>query len=515
MVIKSFTRSSFIFLASFVFISTGAIAEEVPIRQKPNVIFILADDLGYGDLGCYRATKVQTPQIDSLAQDGRLFTDAHSASAVCSPSRYAIMTGDYPFRKGLWGPMGYTLPLRVDTKRLTLSSLFKEAGYATAYVGKWHLGFGKGKCDWNKPLRPGPLELGFDYYFGVPKVNSGFPYVYVENDRPVGWDSQDPFQYNSESPSPTPEYPEKSPNQLGGALKAHQIYHDEKTGAYFTEKATDWIKQHKEQPFFLYFSTTNIHHPFTPAPRFQGTSQCGRYGDYIHEMDWMVGELLKTLDDLQLRDNTLVIFTSDNGGMYNEGGKDAYKAGHRINGDLLGFKFGAWEGGHRVPFIARWPKHIPANTRSDQLICGVDMISTMAGILGHKLKPADAVDSFNVLEAFIAEPSHQIRDHLLLAPRKQKNMTIRRGKWVYINAQGDGGEALRERGGPKAVADSGNINSDITADGNIKNGAAPKQLYNLDIDPGQKNNVIKQHPEIAKDLSVRLNKYRNSKQTRP
>jgi arylsulfatase A-like enzyme len=202
--------------------------------------------------------------------------------------------------------------------------LFKDGGYSTACIGKWHLGFGKTSCDWNKPLRPGPLELGFDYYFGVPKVNSGPPYVYVENDRIVGWDSDDPIIEKGKPPSPTPEFPEKKRNIFGGARRAHELYDDEKTGTLLTEKAVDWIQKNRKNPFFLYFPTTNIHHPFTPVPRFKGTSQCGRYGDFIHELDWMVGEILKTLDDLELTEKTLIIFTSDNGGMFNDGGKDAW-----------------------------------------------------------------------------------------------------------------------------------------------------------------------------------------------
>lgn len=487
-------------------------------RDKPNVIIIYADDLGYGDVGCYGATKVQTPNIDRLGREGRMFTDAHSASAVCTPSRYALLTGDYPFRQGkagAWGPLSHQSELIIDTNRLTLGRLFKDEGYSTACIGKWHLGFGKGRCNWNKPLRPGPLELGFDYYYGVPKVNSGYPYVYVENDRIVGWDPDDPLVENSKSPSPSPQFPEKRPNAFGGARKAHELYDDEKTGTLLTEKAIGWIKEHKDKPFFLYFPTTNIHHPFTPAPRFKGTSKCGRYGDFIHELDWMVGELLKTVDDLKLREKTLVIFTSDNGGMYNEGGKDAWKAGHRMNGPLLGFKFGVWEGGHRVPFIVRWPGHVKAGSKSGQLLCGVDITATMAALLGRKLEADDAVDSFNMLEALVSDPEHPVRDNLVLAPRDKRNIAVRKGKWVYIAAQGDGGQSLGDRGGPKAVAHSKSVNSDIAADGRVRAEAPEQQLYDLDADPSQRTNVIKEHPDIAGELSRLLDQCRKHSRTRP
>jgi len=320
---------------------------EQDIPKPPNVVFIFADDLGYGDLSCYGATKVQTPNIDRLAKEGRMFTDAHSASAVCTPSRYALLTGEYPFRgnngKGVWGPCSHTQPLLIDTTKLTLGKLFKNKGYSTAAIGKWHLGFGTGKTDWNKPLSPGPQELGFDYFFGVPKVNSGFPYVYVENDRIVGWDPKDPLVYGGTPVSPTPTFSEeaghKTPNNFSGALEAHKMYDDENTATLLTEKAVGWIKENKEKPFFLYFPTTNIHHPYTPNPRFKGTSQCGLYGDFIHEFDWMVGELMKSLEENNLIENTLIIVTSDNGGMLNTASELTWEAGHAMNGDLLGFKF--------------------------------------------------------------------------------------------------------------------------------------------------------------------------------
>ena len=305
-------------------------------EKQPNVIFIFADDLGYGDLSCYGATHVNTPNIDKLAADGRKFTDAHSASAVCTPSRYALLTGEYPLRanggKGIWGPLSESSGLLIDTQTLTLGKVFQNKGYATAALGKWHLGFGEGQNNWDQPLSPGPLEVGFDYYWGVPLVNSGSPYVYVENKEIVGHDANDPLirlvKGSKRKPSPTPKFPKKAsvkqPNQFAGALAAHTIYDDEKTGTLMTEKAVSWIDKNKDKPFFLYFSTTNIHHPFTPAPRFKGSSKAGLYGDYIHELDWMVGELVKQLEKNNLTENTLIVFTSDNGGMMNLGGRIAY-----------------------------------------------------------------------------------------------------------------------------------------------------------------------------------------------
>ena len=341
-------------------------------ERNPNVVLIFADDLGYGDVGCYGATKVQTPNIDRLAAEGRRFTDAHSASAVCTPSRYALLTGEYPVRanggKGVWGPAPVTSGLIIDTDKVTIADVFKSKGYATAALGKWHLGFGEGTNNWQEPLRPGPQDLGFDYYFGLPVVNSAPPYVYVENDRIVGGDPADPLVYlgrgRHEEATPITEIPpeasQRTANMFKGAVEAHKKYNDYTVGTVLAEKAVDWITANKQQPFFLYLATTHIHHPFTPGKRFQGTSEAELYGDFIQELDWMVGEVTQCLEQHGLSENTLVIFTSDNGGMLNLGGRNAVRAGHRMNGDLLGFKFGAWEGGHRVPFIARWPGKIEA-----------------------------------------------------------------------------------------------------------------------------------------------------------
>jgi arylsulfatase A-like enzyme len=491
--------------------------------ELPNVVLVFADDLGYGDLGCYGATKVKTPNIDKLATEGRLFTDAHSASAVCTPSRYGLLTGEYPLRgnggKGIWGPCSHLQPLLIDTNKLTLAQLFKNKGYSTAAIGKWHLGFGTGKTDWNKPLRPGPLELGFDYYFGVPKVNSGYPYVYVENDSIVGYDPNDPLVIGKGvTPSKTTTYPpehgKKTGNQFGGAKKAHAIYDDEKTGALLTEKAVNWITENKENPFFLYFPTTNIHHPFTPGPQFKGSSPAGLYGDFIQEFDWMVGELLKCLEENGLVENTLVIVTSDNGGMFNNGGQDAFAAGHRQNGDLLGFKFGVWEGGHRIPFIAKWPGKIKPGTVSSQLISGVDMLATCAAITGQTVEKKQLADSINVLPALVGEPASPLRESLVLAPYKPTHLSLRKGKWVYIPAQGSGGflgkPGVHAAGGPACASFVGNVNSDIE-DGKIKKNAPPAQLYDLEKDINQTKNVYNQYPEVVQEMEALLETYRPEK----
>ncbi len=501
----------------------NGLAADEEASSSPNVVLIFADDLGYGDLGCYGATKVRTPNIDRLAEEGRRFTDAHSASAVCTPSRYALLTGEYPVRAnggaGLWGPAPVTSGLIIDTEKVTTADVFKNKGYATAALGKWHLGFGEGTNNWQEPLRPGPQDLGFDYYFGLPVVNSAPPYVYVENDRIVGGDPADPLIYlgrgQHEEATPItkipPEASQRTPNMFKGAVEAHKNYSDYTVGTVLAGKAVDWITANKQQPFFLYLATTHIHHPFTPGKRFQGASQAELYGDFIQELDWMVGEVTGCLEKHSLSKNTLVIFTSDNGGMLNLGGRNAVRAGHLINGDLLGFKFGAWEGGHRVPFIARWPGKIEPGTESDQLICNVDMLATFVALTGQDSQTLENKDSVNILPALLGSPEENLREDLVLAPSKSNLLSLRKGKWMYIPGKGSGGfRGSRPQdhawGGAPAAAFVGSVNSDIEG-GKIKPNAPPAQLYDLEADVNQTQNLHDEFPEVVKEMSVLLATY--------
>ena len=493
-----------------------------PRKDAPNVVLIFADDLGYGDVGCYGATKVQTPNIDRLAAEGRRFTDAHSASAVCTPSRFGLLTGQYPIRgaggQGLWGPAPITSPLLIDTGTLTIADVFKSGGYETAVFGKWHLGFGTGKNEWQEPLRPGPQDLGFDYYFGMPVVNSAPPYVYVENDRIVGSDPADPLVYVGRGAKNTtpitpipPEASNRSPNAFTGAVAAHNLFNDYEVGTKLTEKATAWIKGREKKPFFLYFATTNIHHPFTPAKRFQGTSQAGLYGDFIHELDWIVGEVRKSLEEAGVADNTLILFTSDNGAMFNHGGRHAAELGHKLNGDLLGSKFGVWEGGHRVPFIAWWPGKVPAGTVSNQLISSVDLMATFAEIVGWALGDGEGQDSINMLPALTGDPEQALRTELVLPPNKRTHVGMRKGEWMYIPAKGDGGfsgsKPTDHAWGGAAVTTLVNTpNSDIV-DGKIKPDAPPAQLYDLKADVNQTTNLYPLKPEVVSEMEALLKRH--------
>ena len=353
--------------------------------NRPNIVFILADDLGYGDLTCYGATKVQTPKMDALANAGILFTDAHAPSAVCTPSRYSVLTGRYCWRTQLkYDCLFGHDTLLIEEDRMTAASLLKQAGYRTACVGKWHLGFGKEYPDWNGELKPGPLEVGFDYFFGVPVTNAQAPYVYVENHRVVGLDPRDPIRLG----------PDSKTNVMYGGANAR--YKADELALTHTRKAVEFIERSKDHPFFLYFAPDNVHGPYTPNARFRGTSACGVYCDFIRELDWSVGEVIDALERAGIADNTLVILTSDNGGLYS---RQAYEMGHRVNADLLGQKTDAWEGGHRVPsswrVLARGKIRKPGS-RSNEVICLVDFLATAAAIVGGRELPREAgPDSFS------------------------------------------------------------------------------------------------------------------------
>jgi len=474
-------------------------------NDKPNIVFVFADDLGYGDLSCYGAKKINTPNIDKLAAEGRKFTDAHSASAVCSPSRYGKMTGRFPHRKNFWGPTVNSSALTIDPRRETISSLLKKADYQTAFFGKWHLGFGEKAPEWNKDLKPGPLELGFDYFYGIPCANSVAPFVYVENHRVIGLDPKDPIKIGGKVHTKVME--DKGAGRIGGAKAAHDLYVDDQIGVNLTQRSVKWLENvDKEKPFFLLLSTTNIHHPFTPDKQFVGTSEAGHYGDFTHELDWMTGQLMDTLEKHGLAENTIFIFTSDNGGMLNLEGQRTVENGHPINGDLLGAKFGAWEGGHRIPMIIRWPDKVPAGSTSDELISHVDFLATFSVITGQELKNPE--DSLNQLTTITGTPETPVRDSIVICPNSPFHLSIRKGKWVYIPLRGEGGfqsQVIGNHllGGPAAVTFMGKTNSDVV-DGKLRKDAPKAQLYNLDTDPSQTKNVYNDHPEVVKELSALL-----------
>ena len=397
--------------------------------DKPNIVFILADDIGYGDLGCYGATLVKTPNIDRLAREGRRFTDAHSPASTCTPTRRALLTGTYSWRQQPGSAIAPgDAPLTIPPGTVTLPALLKQAGYKTGAVGKWHLGLGgEGGPDWNADIKPGPLEVGFDYAFFMPATGDRVPCVYVEDHRIVGLDPADPIMVSYKSKigdEPTgAEHPELLKlkhthghdmtivNGIGrigwmtGGKAARWI--DEDMADTYTQKAISFIERSKEQPFFLYLATHNIHVPRVPHPRFKGTSDCGIRGDSIRELDETVGKVLAALERLKILDHTLVVFTSDNGGVMDDGYEDFGSLEHKCNGALRGYKGSLFEGGHRVPFIARLPGKIKAGSECGELITLLDMSASFAALTGVPLPAEAAPDSINVLPALLDQPHDQ------------------------------------------------------------------------------------------------------------
>ncbi len=460
-------------------------------ERPPNIVLILADDLGYGDLGCYGATKVKTPQIDRLSEQGMRFTDAHSASAVCSPTRYGILTGIYPFRNPAlaYGVLRSDSPLCIEPGSPTLPQLLKDAGYATACVGKWHLGWGSGKPDWNGELKPGPLDIGFDYYFGVPNANSMQPNVMIENRHVVSLDPADPLRVLSDV---------KSEGGTSARVK------NEVLDTTHVEKAVTWMRgRHKAnpgQPFFLYLPLVSIHNPQLAHPRFKGMNEAGMRGEYLAEHDWAAGEILAELDRLGIADNTLVVYTSDNGGLdlaeFKVPEKSAARQyGHRMNGPWRGMKSDAWEGGHRVPMIVRWPGRAPAGTVSEALVSLNDLFSTFLAAAGTAAPKSLQHDSVNQLPLFQGKVG---RRDSLVSIAYQGTHALRQGNWKYIPAQGSGG----------ITTGDGNYHKKPAFDP-----AAPVgQLYDLSVDSAEQNNLYFSCPEKVKEMSALLESIRNTVQ---
>jgi arylsulfatase A-like enzyme len=484
-----------------------ACSSQAATTPPPNVLLIVADDLGFGDTGAYGATRIPTPNIDRMAHAGLRFTDAHASSATCTPSRYALLTGEYPWRKKGTGILPGDAALLIAPGRVTLPSMFKQAGYRTGVVGKWHLGLGpEGGPDWNGEVRPGPLEIGFDYSFLMPATADRVPCVYVENHRVAGLDPKDPIRVSYTDPigdEPTgrdhPELLKMKPSHghdqtiingisrigyMSGGKAARWV--DEDRADLFTQKAIAFIETNKSQPFFLYFASHDPHVPRTPHPRFVGKSGCGVRGDAIVEFDWCVGELLKTLDRLGLAQQTLVIVTSDNGPVVDDGYRDGSVInlnGHRPAGPLRGGKYSIFEGGTRIPFIVSWPDHIKPGT-SSALVSQVDLLNSFAALTHQKLSPTAAPDSQNMLPALLGQDPAG-RQRLVEHARV---LALRDGSWKYIEpAQG-----------PKFQKPT-----------NTEMGGDPAgQLFNLQSDLGETNNLIERDVTRRQGMSQTLDSLR-------
>lgn len=490
-------------LALFCLIGLAALAAD-----RPNVIVILSDDYGYGSVGCYGADGklIQTPNLDRLAKEGRRFTDANTTSSVCSPTRYSVLTGRYCWRTSeKHGVLGTFSPLHIETTRLNMASLLKKQGYSTAAIGKWHLGYGKAdespvwRTDYEAELSPGPLDIGFDYHFGVPANHGDLTGIYVENrfvyglrngKIPEGMKISGPDRDNPNFKATyTKEDTESGKSTILDLDAPRRV--NERVMPFLTEKSADWIKaQKKDTPFFLYYTPVAVHNPVTPDKDTAGTSKAGPYGDWIHELDKSVGGILAALDESGQAENTLIIFTADNGGVFHPEREmpqtTAYKAGLKVNGDLRGGKHTVWEGGFKVPFIARWPGKIPAGTVCDEMVSLADLLATTAAIVGEKLPAAGeaAEDSYNILPALLGQEAAPARNDMIVHS-SDGVFAIRQGPWKWV-------EGVPAQGAKKKKSDEFELH-----------------LFNVEEDPSETKDVSAENPDVVKKLSKLLVRYRN------
>jgi len=503
-----FTSIFLIFLA--LTLSLNGISQNKNSNVKPNIVFIYLDDLGYGDLSCYGTTSIKTPNIDALANGGVRFTNGYATSATCTPSRYGLLTGVYPWRNKDAKILPGSAPLLIGKDQQTIPKMLKEKGYQTAVVGKWHLGLGTGIVDWNKQLDAGPNDVGFDYSYIMAATQDRVPTIYIDNGKVVNLDSKDPISVNYDknfSGQPTgKENPElltmKWHHGHNGSIVngiprigfvsggASANWSDVDLADHFLAKAQTYVKSHKAEPFFLYYALNQPHVPRTPNPRFVGKSGMGPRGDAILEADYCVGEIVKTLKDEGVLDNNLIMFSSDNGPVLNDGYYDdaVEKLGnHRPNGPLRGGKYSLLEAGTRVPFFTYWKGTIAPQV-SDALVCQVDLMESIAKLVTIDVKKTD---SQNLLNVFLGK-SNKGRKNLIIEANTKT--AFRQGDYIMIPPYP--GDAILEE-----------VNIEV---GNSKD----FQLYNLKKDIGQKQNLAKSQPKLltamVKDFEkIRGNDYKN------
>lgn len=489
-------------------LGAALVVGSVHAAEKPNIIVIIADDLGYGDVSCNGAKAVQTPAIDQLAREGVRFTSGYCSASTCTPTRFSLLTGTYAFRQkgtGIAPPNG---PAIIKPGTETLPSILKRAGYATAAIGKWHLGLGNPAPNWNGELRPGPLDIGFDHCLLLPTTNDRVPQVFVEDRKVKNLDPADPLWVGNDKPAD--DHPtglthrnllkmdwshghnqtiHNGISRIGYYTGGKQArFRDEDLADAWVSESNRWIEANKDRPFFLYFASQDIHVPRIAHERFQGKSPLGPRGDCILQFDWCVSEITKTLDRLKLAENTLIVVCSDNGPVLDDGYKDdaVEKLGnHQPAGPYRGGKYSVWEGGTRTPFITRWKGRIKP-TVSNEVVCTIDFAASFAALTGQTPAMDACLDSFNVMDALLGQTGAKGREHLLQQDNGSGNYGLRSGDWKLVR--------LTQRGKSQAVVSKDDRPLPM----------AKHSLFNLKDDPGEQTDVSAKHPEVVERLTAQL-----------
>jgi arylsulfatase A len=496
-------------LLTLVHLFVFTLAATAGAKELPNIVFILADDLGYGDVSCYNPeSKIPTPNLNRLAAEGMRFTDAHSPCTVCTPTRYSLMTGQMAFRVPRGGTVftGAGGPSLIARDRLTLPKMLREKGYSTACFGKWHIGMtfydeqgtpihqggldAVKRIDYSRPISGGPIDCGFDQFFGTACCpTTDWLYAFIKDNKvPVPPTSQ-------LDKGPLPKHPYANDNRPGMVAPDFDV---EEVDITFLEKSQEFLEHHVEEtpdkPFFLFHSTQAVHLPSFPGNQFKGKTDSGPHGDFIFELDYVVGELMKTLERLGIDDKTLLMFSSDNGPevptvyyMRNEQGHDGARPWRGVKRDN-------WEGGHRVPLIVRWPGNVEAGSTSDQITSLTDVMATIAEVVGASIPDTAAEDSFSMLPALLGKDGQKpIRPYILQQGfGGSRYLAIRRGNWKLLAHKGSGGNRYEKHRLLKQY-----LLPDTAPD-------APGQLYNLENDPGETKNLYFEQAEIAKELESLL-----------